>query len=636
MNPPDYDRGQVVVVEILLLLALLIIALGMYQAFGVPDQNKQVEFDHNQEVQSDLIDLRNALLDVRSSDQVESNRQHRSARVRLGTRYVNRIVGINPPDPQGTLRTIDHGNITIDGATVDGDFEGDPTETLLGTSHDTKTLVYEAGYSEYHNPPTTVLEHSLAYNQLEASNRSLTSQRVVQSGSTSLNIFLFDGDILKRGHQTTLDPETLDGPTAPVPITADGDSFDIVLPTTSPDVWTSDRLIGESFEEGEPMAAAEVTGAQEVTITVEDDDTWTLQMTRVGYDGGETDDTLSAIQPTDPGLEPGEQDPVYGPNVTINEDSISRTQGDDTIDLADDISGEISSTGSADRLRSGTPIQSVDYRVIDAAGNEYTSGVVATLDPDDEDAKRTWEFNELPAGTIDTDGWDEGEYEIEISAQDASGRVSEAEEADSFTITHESDFQLSDLEAPQSVSVDEEFDVSVMVENQGNIATEQVLALTYNGTEVGTQSVSVDPGESQLVTFEDVSIGTAGDYELTVSSDDDSETVDITVEESVLESVVATANSQGGQATDVDFDYTLAESQDIELRILDEEGGSVVGSTTVPEAVADEVNVEITDGDVQAGNRQSYPIWVEVEVIDTGEMCSGELTEGGTAVELCS
>ena len=451
------ERGQVVVIEIILLLALLITILALYQAFGVPDQNRQVEFEHNQDVQSDLIDLRGSLLDIRSANEAQISREHRSVRVRLGLQYPPRIVGINPTDPRGTLETQEYGEISIDGAAVDGDFEGDPEANLLNVTHDTRLLVYEPGYNEYRNAPTTVFEHSMVYNRLEASDRSLTNQRVVKGDSGSVNLVLFDGDINERSDEKILDPETLDGPTERVPITAiePGEDIEIVLPTKSPDVWKSDRAIGETFDEGELGARAAASDDREVTITLDGEESWNLQMTRVGFDGGTSDDTLSSIRETEEDPLPGEHDPVWGPNVDINEDSIPTRETGDEIDLTQEITGEISSIGSETRLRSGTPIQSVEYTVTDAAGDEYTSGTVTSLNPDADDAKRLWPIEELPGAVIETDEWEPDEYTVTITAQDASGRITDETEADSFDVEVESDelfvdADVSDLVAGES------------------------------------------------------------------------------------------------------------------------------------------------------------------------------------------
>ena len=102
----------------------------------------------------------------------------------------------------------------------------------------------------------------------------------------------------------------------------------------------------------------------------------------------------------------------------------------------------------------------------------------------------------------------------------------------------QSSFQVSNL-TPQTATVNEseEFDVSVDVENVGNLTGTQDIELEIVNDSTGTvvdsetQSVNLGAGASDTVTFEDVSVSDAGDYTHTVSSDDDSVSGSLTVEE---------------------------------------------------------------------------------------------------------
>lgn len=295
MAGTDSDRGQIVAVEVLLLLGILVVALGMYQAFGVPDQNRNTEFEHNLDVQSDLIDYRNSLLDVRSSPQID--RWHRSVQVRLGTAYPSRIVAINPPDPSGTIFTSDYGDISIDYAEVDGWFHGDPQANLIDTSHDTNLLTYQPNYNEYQTAPRTIFEHSLLYNVFDTGQGAVSNQRLIDGDEQSMNIILFDEELSHSGQRITLDPKTLDGPTAEVPLVPTGDYIELTIPSVTPAIW-EDR-IGETFTTGEANARVMDVGTNQVTIELQGE--WDLQMSRVGYDGGQIQTVFSNIKPYAPG-----------------------------------------------------------------------------------------------------------------------------------------------------------------------------------------------------------------------------------------------------------------------------------------------------------------------------------------------
>ncbi|PSP47749.1 hypothetical protein BRC69_00695, partial [Halobacteriales archaeon QH_6_66_25] len=103
----------------------------------------------------------------------------------------------------------------------------------------------------------------------------------------------------------------------------------------------------------------------------------------------------------------------------------------------------------------------------------------------------------------------------------------------------QSDFEVSNL-TPQTATVNEseEFDVSVDVENVGDLTDTQDIELEIVNDSTGTvvvsenQSVNLGSGASDTVTFENVSVSDAGDYTHTVSSDNDSVSGSLTVQES--------------------------------------------------------------------------------------------------------
>jgi hypothetical protein len=55
-------RGQSTVIGAVLLFGIAIVAVSSWQAFGIPMQNEQIEFNHNQQAQEDLTDLRTTVI----------------------------------------------------------------------------------------------------------------------------------------------------------------------------------------------------------------------------------------------------------------------------------------------------------------------------------------------------------------------------------------------------------------------------------------------------------------------------------------------------------------------------------------------------------------------------------------------
>lgn len=91
------DRGVSELIGAVFLFAFLIIGLSGYQVWVVPSQNAEVEWNHNLEVQDDMVDVRNTIL----ASKISGDEGY--AAVQLGTEYPSRVIAVNPPNPTGTL-----------------------------------------------------------------------------------------------------------------------------------------------------------------------------------------------------------------------------------------------------------------------------------------------------------------------------------------------------------------------------------------------------------------------------------------------------------------------------------------------------------------------------------------------------
>ena len=145
-------RGQSVVIGTVVLFGFLIVALSLYQVQVVPQQSGQAEFEHYEDVQNDLVELRNGILSAGSSERPQF------VDVKLGTSYQTRVFTINPPDPAGTLRTSDAYNITIT----------DDSNTTVNVS--TRFIEYRPRYNEIESGSTWI-DNSVLYVDEADSNR---------------------------------------------------------------------------------------------------------------------------------------------------------------------------------------------------------------------------------------------------------------------------------------------------------------------------------------------------------------------------------------------------------------------------------------------------------------------------------
>ena len=159
------ERAQALQVGAVLLFGLLIILFSFWQAFVIPEQNEEVEFNHNQEVQEDMTELRSTTVSMTDSTTPQS------ATVNLGVRYPSRLLFANPPPASGLLQTTgtanDDVNVTIDNAVaVDEEsqgarsyWQGEPM------AFNTGALEYLPNYNVFNAAPRTVYEHSVVYNE---------------------------------------------------------------------------------------------------------------------------------------------------------------------------------------------------------------------------------------------------------------------------------------------------------------------------------------------------------------------------------------------------------------------------------------------------------------------------------------
>jgi PKD repeat protein len=176
------DRAQSIQIGAVLLLGALVLSFSLYQAVVVPDQNREVEFNHNQRVQGDLQDLRNAIVST------EGGGSSQSVSVTLGTQYPSRVVALNPGTPSGSLRSLWTANMSQNATVGNAEAVGETGDFWTGVnrSYNTGGLVYRPGYNEYTQAPITRFEQSVLYNQFPGSTLTLTGQRLISDDRISL------------------------------------------------------------------------------------------------------------------------------------------------------------------------------------------------------------------------------------------------------------------------------------------------------------------------------------------------------------------------------------------------------------------------------------------------------------------
>ena len=273
------ERAQSVQVGAVLLFGVLIIAFSSYQAFAVPEQNREVEFNHNQQVQRDMIDVRNTLLETYTGG------NDGYAEVALGTSFPARVAAINPPRPSGSLYTTPAEPITIEEGGTDK-----TDEVCPGSPVQTRFIEYTPEYSAYDGAGTIRYESSFLLHDFGDSSVALTDQTLVRGDQ--IQIVPITNDFNTGGSQTVaVEPRAgrLDttGVTDPT----------ITLPTrASEDTW--ERLLDGEVD----PSNIDVSGG-EVTLTLTGD--YTIECGPVGVGetppSGARDGGTNEINPASPG-----------------------------------------------------------------------------------------------------------------------------------------------------------------------------------------------------------------------------------------------------------------------------------------------------------------------------------------------
>lgn len=286
MRLRDDERAQSIQIGAVLLFAVLIVAFTSYQAFVVPQQNEQVEFDHNQRVQQDLHELRNAIAAARNGG------TSRATTVSLGPRYPARALAANPEPPAGSLRTVGTSdaavNVTIRNATADGEagdvWDGSPR------AFDTGILAYAPGYNRYRTAPVTTYEQTLLYDDFGHDAVVLANQSMVDG--REIDLVALNGSLSRtRTGATTVDVRPISADEEAVLVDAAASDAPVTITfqsRLSPDRWRS-ILGGETHVAAVSRSAGNGTATLHgVRVELATGVAYRLRLAKVGVGRGAT------------------------------------------------------------------------------------------------------------------------------------------------------------------------------------------------------------------------------------------------------------------------------------------------------------------------------------------------------------
>lgn len=373
-------RGQTEVLGIAFAFALVVFLIGLNQAFVVPQDNAEVEFQHSQEVRNDVVDLRGGIVEAASSN------ERQAVPVRFGTEYPGRLVAVNPPPVAGRLRTVGGGEVSVDGVNM--------TE-VCGTDDqpDTQFLEYDANYNEFEGGPPITVENSVTHREGDGDRRLDTGQVVVRGNVIEVTRLV--GDY----RRTTVRTETVElVPAATTGIdTIQGVNRDSPVSVTFPtrlgeDDW--DRLTDDGRVNDVDVSGDEVTLELDAPSASEE---YVVRCTTVGIE-------------QEPDVSPERSPPLTGDPTTI-----INPWGPDTLELFTVEDGDGSTDVNATFVnRYDGEINVTEARVsyVNAPGFSEGDTVTMTFGAASEvDLVVGGDFKAIDDGTVDSEAFESARFD---------------------------------------------------------------------------------------------------------------------------------------------------------------------------------------------------------------------------------
>jgi hypothetical protein len=268
------ERGVSEVIGAILVFGLLVALLAILQAQAIPAANKEVEFNHNQEVQSDFVNFNSAMSEVGTKG------TPKSVKIQMGTTYPSRLLFFNPGPPGGEIRSAGSGSVGIYNVNATNE---DTRKYIDGSVTDltSRRLEYDPTYNEYRDAPVTTLEYGTVYRDFDSTTIIDDETNLIQGNTISLT--LLNGN-LSRGQSTalSLEAQATSAPARTVTIQPDqsGQNITLVIPS---------RLNASQWDEmlaDEPNVRGVVPNGSRVEIRLEGSKAYNLRSPQIGVGSG--------------------------------------------------------------------------------------------------------------------------------------------------------------------------------------------------------------------------------------------------------------------------------------------------------------------------------------------------------------
>jgi len=284
------NRAVAPVLGVILLFGIAAIGLSVWQTTVIPSQNADTEFKHYMEVQGDMGDLRQAHLETAASG------EPKAPTLKLGVAYTTRVIGVNPPDPSGTVRDEDIGSFSLENATAKTSDEEVSAEDLCGVPPQTDRLRYDPSYNRLSDreTPSVKYENTVLYrNTTDDEEFIVESDQQLIRGST-INILPLQTDLDRTGRSTSIDLSS-DGYLVEKDLNSSATPALVVPTELGKDEW--EKLLDSQMDEGYVDRVEPHSDGVRIVLNERGDPfPWTVRCA-VTTDGEETADPVSADLP---------------------------------------------------------------------------------------------------------------------------------------------------------------------------------------------------------------------------------------------------------------------------------------------------------------------------------------------------
>lgn len=238
---PD-DRAQAIQVGAVLLFAMLVIAMSVYQAQVVPRENAEIEFNNYLDASNDMTVLRNDILGVAATD------AQRGTTVTTGTTYPARVFFVNPGPATGRVTTGPAENISIANVkspgvkkNVDLFLQSESSEL----EYSTRDVLFDPSYNEIDDEVApVVVTNGFTYRNY-SSPVPLTTQTIIKGNR--LTFVTVEGELDAGGVKTPLTANPVSAHTRTITVTnRTADPLVVTVPSPIPaSTWENEIIAGQ-------------------------------------------------------------------------------------------------------------------------------------------------------------------------------------------------------------------------------------------------------------------------------------------------------------------------------------------------------------------------------------------------------